>query len=347
MEAITVTAPIAAPHLRQQAEEGLSEATRRRNSVKLKFEVVAGMHRGAVLTLDGADYRIGSSPAADIVLSDPGVAPEHAVLRVEHGAVRIDAIGADVAVERELLRHSRGRRVKLPVHFTLGAAQICLSAPPRDDVDRRSGEFRRRIIRQPLTAASVLACFVLAITLVAQGLTETVRTVVVATSSAAGGSPGTEPVEQFSSGAAGQPMANAARQTSAIAEDAARELSARLAAAGIQTLRVSGADGRLAVVGKLSKQDAIGWAAIRQSFDQIYGGRIVLTTEISPAGETQAMPALQLQAIWYGEHPYVVIADGERYFQGAVLDNGWIIREIGEDQLLLAKDGETVALKYR
>jgi hypothetical protein len=97
----------------------------------------------------------------------------------------------------------------------------------------------------------------------------------------------------------------------------------------------------------VSQQEAIDWAAIQQWFDQTYGGRIVLTTKISPPGEPRTMPALPLQAIWYGERPYIVTADGERYFQGAVLDNGWIIRDIGEDRLLLAKDGETVALTYR
>jgi hypothetical protein len=103
----------------------------------------------------------------------------------------------------------------------------------------------------------------------------------------------------------------------------------------------------LAVAGKLSQQEAIDWATIQQWFDQTYGGRIVLTTKITPPGETRTMPALQLQAIWYGEHPYIVTADGERYFEGAVLDNGWIIRDIGEDRVLLAKGGETVALTYR
>ena len=58
------------------------------------------------------------------------------------------------------------------------------------------------------------------------------------------------------------------------------------------------------------------------------------------------MPTLQIQAVWYGEHPYVLAADGEHYFKGAILDNGWMIRDIGEDRMLLAKDGETVMLTY-
>ena len=331
MEANAVTAPTDHPT--------------RRKSAKLKFEVVAGTHEGAVLMLDWADYRIGSSPNADIVLSDPRIAPEHAVLRLEPGGVRIDATGADVTIEQEPLPLGRGRRVRLPVNLTLGAARVCLSDPSRDDRVERFGELGRRVMRKPFTAGGILACFVLAITVVARGLPQTARTTILAVTT---GASDVGAMEHSTSGsAAGLSTLNPDGQPTATAEDAARELNARLDAAKIQTLRVSATDGRLAVAGKVSKEEAISWAAVQQWFDQTYGGRIVLTTEISPAGEARKMPALQLQAIWYGDHPYIVTADGERYFEGAVLDNGWIIREIGEDRLLLARGGETVALTYR
>ncbi len=319
-------------------------APARRKSARLKFEVVAGLHQGAVLMLERADYRIGSSPDADIVLSDQGVMPQHAVLRAAHGAVRIDATGADVTVEQEPLPLSRGCRVNLPVSFTIGAARIRLSDPDRGNAGLRLGELGRLATRKPATTAGFLACLVLGMMALAQGLRQTVRIIdtAVSTSSEAGA------LEHSSfSSAPGSSTANRRGRPGAMAEDAARELSARLDAAKIQTLHVSEADGRLAVAGKVGKQEAIEWAAIQQWFDQTYGGRVVLTADISPAGESRAMPALQLQAIWYGEHPYILTADGEHYLQGAVLDNGWIIREIGEDRLLLAKDGETLALTYR
>jgi hypothetical protein len=42
-----------------------------------------------------------------------------------------------------------------------------------------------------------------------------------------------------------------------------------------------------------------------------------------------------------------VAADGEHYFNGAVLNDGWVVRDIGENRVLLAKDDQTVALNYR
>jgi len=358
------------PELKQSA------AAVRQESAQLKFEVMAGTHQGAVVMLDRADYRIGSSPDADIILSDSGVAAEHAVLHIEHRSVRIDATGADIRVERELLPVSCGRRVRLPVSFTLGAARIQLTGPDRDTAGQRlaelagalgrsiigkpwarelrrsiidkplAGELGRWIIGRPLSATGVLACFVLAITVVAQGLPRKPRTADLAVTTAfseAG------VLERVTSGLAqGPSTASSQVQSESAAADAAHKLTARLSAENIQTLRVSVVDGRLAVTGKVSKQDAAAWAAIQQWFDQTYGGHLVLATEVSPVSEVRSLPKLQLRAISYGEHPYIVMGDGERYYEGAVLDNGWILREIGEDRLLLAKEGEQpVAVPYR
>jgi len=131
------------------------------------------------------------------------------------------------------------------------------------------------------------------------------------------------------------------------AEEAARALNARLEAVRITTLRISADSGRLVAAGTLAGQQAAEWAAIQRWFDQTYNGRIVLTSRLDPPVGPRAMPALQLQAVWYGERPYVLAADGEHYFTGTVLDNGWFIRDIGKDRLVLVKEGETVTMTYR
>jgi hypothetical protein len=339
LEANAVTAPIGPPQELQP-----SAAATRREPAKLKFEVVAGTHQGAVVMLDRGDHRIGSSPDADIVLSDSGIAAEHAVLRIAHSTVRIDATGADVMVEQELLPVSRGRRVRLPVSFTLGASRIHLSDSDRDAPGQRLAALGRWVIGKPLTATGLLACFVLAVTVVAQGLPRKLHTVDLAVTTGFADAGALQHLDL----AAAPSTASSEGQSAPTAEDAAHKLRARLETANIQTLHVSVVDGRLAVAGKVSKQDAIAWAAIQQWFDQTYGGRLVLATEVGAASEVRSLPKLQLQAISYGEHRYIVMGDGERYFEGAVLDNGWILREIGEDRLLLAKDGEQpVAVPYR
>jgi Inner membrane component of T3SS, cytoplasmic domain/Inner membrane component of T3SS, periplasmic domain len=312
-------------------------------ATRLKLEVLAGVHRGVTLLLDSAEFRIGSSPQADIILSDPGVAAEHAILRVDRAGVRIDAIGAEVGVAQDRIPVAHGCRTRLPVDIVLGEAELLLSRPDLDaDLQSRShlGAAAGWLARKPVTAAGTLLGFVLAVTFAVQDGAQTIRAERLFTKASRADASDARADFAYIAG----PRTADGRAT---AEQAARELGARLDAAKIQGLRVSALDGRLTVTGKLGKQEAADWAAIQQWFDQTYGSRIVLTASISAGAERQAMPSLQLQAIWYGEHPYIITTEGARFYQGAVLDNGWIVREIGEDRLLLAREGETVALTYR
>jgi hypothetical protein len=304
------------------------------SQVELKLEVVAGAHRGAVLLLDEGDYRIGSSLDADIILSDPGIVPEHAVLHVGRGELRLSATGADVKVERKLLPISHGCRLSLPVSLILGVAQIDLSNTAEDSWGR--GIFQRPLGVVGILVGICLAIFVGLAVVVARELSPTAGPTVVAVAS--GGH------------AAGDQSSDASTAThsgSSSVEDAVRALNARLEAANIQTLRISAENGRLSATGTLSGRSAADWAAIQQWFDQNYGDRFVLTTRFDQSGEPRSMPALRLQAIWYGERPYILTADGEHYFNGAVLNDGWVIRDIGENRVLLAKGDQTVALNYR
>jgi hypothetical protein len=129
-------------------------------------------------------------------------------------------------------------------------------------------------------------------------------------------------------------------------DEAERELKARLASAKLSAARVDAAGGRLAVSGQIGRQDVAAWTAIQQWFDQTYGDHLVLTTTVTVA-DGKAAPVLQPQAIWYGERAYVVAADGVRYYEGAVLENGWTIQSIGADRILLSRDGQTTALTYQ
>jgi len=62
--------------------------------------------------------------------------------------------------------------------------------------------------------------------------------------------------------------------------------------------------------------------------------------------EGRTLPPPQLQAIWFGVRPYIITVDGSRHEPGSALDNGWVVSEIGKGRLVLARDGETVALTY-
>src|SRR5262249_26072838 len=246
-----------------------------------------------------------------------------------------------VSVERKLIPLGYGCRVRLPAEIALGEARLHLSR----QAGQSSSSSGRLLVNRPIAIAGALICLALMIIAVVLCLPQITR-VNVAQAGANFGDAKNIAVDQdvTSAAAAGRKHGSNA-QTAAAAAQAARELGARLDAANIHALRVTAVDGRLAVSGKLTKRQALEWTAIQQWFDQTYGSRIVLTANVAD-DDGRAMPTLGLQAIWYGDHPYIITAQGERYYQGAVLDNGWVIREIAQDRLLLAKDGDTVALAY-
>jgi anti-sigma28 factor (negative regulator of flagellin synthesis) len=325
----------------------------------LQLEVVAGVHRGVVLTLDKADYRIGCSRQADIVLSDRGISPEHAVLRNEGATVRIEATGGEVSVEQKSIPMGYGRRVRLPTEIILGEARLHLSRSINAEFTASSAGLLfaatgRLLVNKPIVTGSVLICSAFVITAMALDLPQLAqmnfaqaRTNDARTSQAKTNvdSTGEIAVDRSVTSTTAMRTSSSNIQSVATAAQAAQDLSKHLDAAKIQTLRVSTIDGRLAVSGTLTKPQMLEWTAIQRWFDQTYGSRIVLTANIAD-GDGRTKPRLQLQAIWYGDQPYIVTAEGERYYQGAVLDNGWIVREIAADHLLLARDGDTVALTY-
>ena len=131
------------------------------------------------------------------------------------------------------------------------------------------------------------------------------------------------------------------------AEEAGRKLTERLDASGLSGLRVSAAGGQVIVTGSITKQQTGAWTEAQQWFDAAYRGRLVLVANVTPTEAKKPAPVLNVQAVWFGERPYVITAEGNRYYKGAFLDNGWMIKDIADGRILLAKDGETLALVYR
>ena len=131
------------------------------------------------------------------------------------------------------------------------------------------------------------------------------------------------------------------------AEDAGRKLVERLDASGLSGLRVSTGGGQVVVTGSIMKQQTDAWTEAQQWFDAAYRGRLVLVANVTPTDAKRPMPVVNVQAVWFGERPYIITAEGNRYYKGAFLDNGWTIKDIADGRILLAKDGETLALVYR
>jgi hypothetical protein len=296
----------------------------------LQLEVMAGRHAGVRVPLDADGCCIGSAPDADVMLRDPGVAPAHVRLKLERSSLSIEAAGADVGVGDEVLPLGHGCRVRLPAELVLGEARLCISKP---GASLYAGGVIARGVRQ--LSGSIRARH----TIVAGAFVVSLVTLSVIAFGLPHGSG-----EQSAEPAAAARVPAAPASETASLDEAMRELKSRLDQARLRSLRVGMLDGSITVSGRLSRREADAWKTIERWFDQTYGGRLVLAAKVTVSeGHTSPPP---LQAIWFGVRPYIITADGARHEPGSVLDNGWLVSEIGEGRLVLSKDGETVTLTY-
>jgi hypothetical protein len=332
------SAPKTSPSI-AQSRPGWEKRARLRRPV---LEITAGLHRGVRIEMRQRDYRIGSALSADIVLRDAGVEAEHAVLSIEHGRARLEAVAGAVELATGALAAGHGCHLRLPAEFRLGEATLRVNrsrrwpdregAAPIDGLRSWLARWSRSLVCATVAVAGSLAF-------------------------AAASLPGPElpgsavsdpPVKIAALGDVGglvAPAGRAAPEPPRITE-VVQSLAMRIEAAGLTGLKVTATGDRPMVSGTVSRHEAEAWTAVLQWFDQTYGPQLPLGADVS-VGDRRPAPALKLQALWLGARPYVIAADGVRYYQGSVLEGGWVLQEIGEDRALVAKNGESLALAYR
>ncbi len=346
------------------------------------LESTAGFHRGVRLELEPGDVRIGSTPGADIVLRDAGIAAEHAVLRVGRRPIDLHAIGGEVRVGENIIANGYGCALQAPIDLTIGEARLRISiernqAPAPTPVESGAAPARPRISKAIMIAGALLlgvpALGLAAMRPAAKAndLTSTARAEaqgnetlsLTSASKLMADLPAADRkfIEHCLSTRPGISVRDAIaelngcgdRQTppnpgpALNAEDAGRKLTERLEASGLSGLRVNAGAGQVIVTGSITKQQTGAWTEAQQWFDGAYRGRLVLVANVTPTEAKKPAPVVNVQAVWFGERPYIITTEGNRYYKGAFLDNGWTIKDIADGRILLTKDGETLALVYR
>ncbi|UVC14362.1 SctD/MshK family protein [Mesorhizobium onobrychidis] len=301
----------------------------------IALSVTHGFHAGAQISLVEPLYTVGSSTESDIVLRDAGIAPVHARLRRKGSQIEIEAVGGDVTLATgEIIHEGQGSRCKLPLTISIGDAHIRLINPERPPN-------RWSVSDRPLLVAGSVLFAVFAVSVAANGFSFAKPDIDKNVSAQ-----DREPIRVAFAGEAGQSVLNDSSPTQIpSAAEAESQLRLRLEQSGISTLAVQRSPGRLVVSGMIPNDKDGAWTETQSWFDQTFGAHIPLVSNVM-IGNAEQAPRLRLQAIWYGERPYVIAADGARYHEGAFTNDGWTIKHIGETELLLTKGGATVALKY-
>jgi hypothetical protein len=129
-------------------------------------------------------------------------------------------------------------------------------------------------------------------------------------------------------------------------QNALEALQAKLSDVGITTVRLSLDDSRISANGRISEAQADEWTSVQRWYDKNYASSAILSAKIE-IGELQGKAPVRLQAIWLGERPYIIPDNNMRYYEGSILESGWVLQKITSDMVVLAKNGETFALTYQ
>jgi hypothetical protein len=300
-----------------------------------QLDITSGLHHGVHMALEESEYLIGLNAESDIVLRDDGVMPRHARLRIEGREARIEAIGGDVVVDGMTVATGHGCRAKLPATIAIGSANLRLSPP--SGAPNGVGTVMGRIAENPTwLAGGVIAC-ALAVVVASNGIQQSASVAPVAD---------TAKVDQSFSEERTAAQYDDAPAPTASAQAASEELAAKLKEAGLGTLRATITDGRVLVEGRLTEQQASAWSSVQRWFDGRYSQNTVLVSNVA-IGPLAGPAPVRLQAVWFGQRPYIIADNGSHYYEGAVLESGWTVQRIGEDRVVLSRDQETLALTYQ
>jgi hypothetical protein len=329
--------------LREDQSMSETRSLLRTDKVQPQLEILQGLHAGVRLDLEDGEYSVGPTPNADIVLRDKGVSPRHAVLRIAGGVVHVEATGGDISVGALKVAAGQGCRLRLPAEITIGDASLRLSRAGETDhtLFSKVASAAKGLSSRPLeVAGGVLVCAI-AVTMVShavpQSPPESDRPEYAISSDAARAA-------LMEEGATAKASRTAV--TASTVKQAAEDLDSRLHAAGIQSVRVSAEDQHVTAQGRLSDGQTAKWGAIQRWFDETYGSQVVLAANVA-VGALAGGPLLRLQSVWYGDRPYIIADNGAHYYEGGVLDSGWVVQRISDERVVLSKDNETFALTYR
>lgn len=294
----------------------------REASVNFELEIVQGLHSGVALELEDGEYCIGSKADSDIVLRDEGVAAQHVIICIDGKDIRVEAIGGDFKVGDEEIEAGHGYRLRLPAEITIGNASVKLSRQNDTSGFFDKIPYGEKVAARPAAAAlSILGCTLAVIA----------------------GIYSFQPPRPVSDS---QPIpANGAMESTAVLPEvatnvqtasAAQALLEKLQAADLNNIKIESDGMRIEATGQVNERNASEWGSIQRWFDRTYAPSVLLTTSVI-ANPASAEPQIHLQAIWYGERPYIIADNGTRYYEGSVLNSGWHLQSIDNEGIMLKK----------
>ncbi|NEI67751.1 SctD/MshK family protein [Rhizobium leguminosarum] len=292
----------------------------------LHFEVLSGLYSGLTGNSAPGANLIGSGLDSDMVFVEQRLEPHHFRITFLRNSieVEVEAVAAGISIEgRGDIAADERVVVPLPVVIHAGTMSILWSAP--DAVQAGSIGIPRLLI--PVVAMVLVGLLGIG------GLSAIFFY---------GGSPDT--LSANSHGAEPAPEQIINRPDDQVNQAAAKALQQEVDRAGLHNIQIASANGIVTANGTVRPALVPRWQKVQQWFDHRTSGALTLVSGVA-IKEEKAPPSIAVEAVWRGALPYLLIG-GQKYFVGALLDDGWTVDQIEDDRVLLSRNGQVAALPY-
>jgi type III secretion protein D len=347
----------------------------------LSLRIIAGVHRGAMIPLDHASMIvIGSADDGDVILADAGVASHHCIFRKQGASqLLLRAVDGPMTINGQTFDPGTTVEMHIGARVMVGAATFDIVTPeylaievqeapepeesqqtvqpePTPELPRRSapvsvfGAGLNRIApvvadaegiqqvfaRQP-HLADVLRKSGLNVWLVAAALAAIVVAAALLTYEFRGHVAQTAVTQPV------MPAQVAPRAGDAIAHDVAEVL--RLS--GIACEAKYSDDGTVTVSGHLGNSLQLASVIKSRAMHEIVGLKRVAVSNFDQgnSGHGGSEDGSRIVSVVASADPYVVTADGSRYYVGASLPQGGRLAGVKEGEVLVERDGRTEVWK--
>jgi hypothetical protein len=293
----------------------------------LNLRVVKGMHRGALTAIAPSDVLlVGADEDCDVILHDAGVARHHCVLSNLDSKLFLRAIDARLTLDGRPLDPGRSVCIEPGTCVELGSTAFDVVSERDSDVPyiekllQPRGTRRRLLLRNMRWAAvAVLAVGVA----VACGLNPVQMGL-----RGRGTQVAQVPAEQL---AAGRPGA-----------DIARDVEEVLRLSDVSCDAHYDGNGTVTVHGHMGDPKVLATVIQSRAMREIVGLKRVLAVNLDDRHSTASsmqVDGTRIVSAISGDDPYVVTADGSRYYVGAELPQGGRLAGVEGDEVLIERNG--------
>lgn len=290
-----------------------------------RFEVQSGLYAGLSGELAAGSRLIGSGLDADLVFVEQQLEPHHLRATLSEGSIEIEALAGGINIEGHGTVAAGTRlAVTLPALVRAGDMTILWS---------RQDEALEAPSRFPRLTTSTFAVASLALLALAVGLSALIYNASADASMA--------PSQMV---AEAPPRLTVSRPDDRSTREAAQALQAEIEKAGLLNIRIGSGAGVVTAEGTIEPALVSEWQRLQQWFDHSSHGALTLVNGVA-VKEEKPPSSIAVEAVWRGAQPYLLVR-GQKYFVGALLDDGWTINKIEEGRVLLSRNGRFAAVPY-